>query len=68
MLNNSLKMSHYSSNLWMNIYYKKWIVYEAKKIGIHSLFVSIQFKIDRIVYDRPNIAVTLAEPLTELQS
>jgi hypothetical protein len=29
-----------------------------KEIGIQSLFVSIQIKIDQIVCDRPNIAVT----------
>jgi hypothetical protein len=30
----------------------------GKKIGIRSLLVSIQFKLDQIVRDRPNIAVT----------
>ncbi len=36
----------------------KQIVYEAKKFGIQSLFVLIQFEIDRIVRAWPNIAVT----------
>jgi len=46
------------SKLWTNISSIKWIVYQAKKIGIQSLFVSIQFKIDQIVCAWPNIAVT----------
>ncbi len=33
----------------MNISGIKQLVYQAKKIGIRSLFVSIQFKIDQIV-------------------
>jgi hypothetical protein len=33
----------------------------GKKIHFQSLFVSIQFEIDRIVHDRPNIAVTQLE-------
>jgi len=37
---------------------KKQIVYWAQKFGIWSLFVSIQFKIDRIVHDKLNITVT----------
>jgi hypothetical protein len=37
---------------------RKQIVYHAQKIGIWSLLISIQFKIDQIIYDRPNIAVT----------
>ncbi len=41
-----------------NIYGKKQIVLWAKKIGIWSLFVSIQFEIDQIVHDRLNFAVT----------
>ncbi len=40
-------------------YFQKKIVYQAKKFGIQSLFVVIWFKIDQIVCDRPNIAVTL---------
>ncbi len=48
-------MRHYSFNLWMNFYDKKWIVYWAKKIGIQSLFVSIQFGINWLVHDRTNI-------------
>ncbi len=58
MLENLPKMRHYSSDLWMNISSKKWIVYQAKKFGIQSLFVSIWFKIDWIVHDRLNIKVT----------
>ncbi len=53
-----VKMRHYLSNLWANISGKKWIVYQAKKIGILSLFILIWFKIDQIVCDRPNIVVT----------
>ncbi len=37
---------------------RKQLVYQAKKFGILSLFVSIQFEIDRIVCNRPNITVT----------
>jgi len=59
MLKNSSKISHYLSNLWMNISGKKWIVYQAKKIGIQSLFISIWFEIDQIVCDRPNIAMNI---------
>jgi hypothetical protein len=33
--------------------------YFRQKIGIRSLFISIQFEIDRIVCNRLNIAVTL---------
>ncbi len=51
-------MSHYLSNLWTNISGKKWIVYQSKKFSIQSLFILIQFKIDQIVCDRPNITVT----------
>jgi hypothetical protein len=35
----------------------------SKKIHIRSLFVLIQFEIDRIVHDRPNIAVTQLEAM-----
>jgi hypothetical protein len=62
MLKNSTKISHYLSNLWMNISGEKWIVYQAKKFSIRSLFVSIWFKIDQIVCAWLNIAVTLSEP------
>jgi hypothetical protein len=37
---------------------RKQLVYQVKKFGILSLFVSIHFKIDRIVRDRPNITIT----------
>ena len=37
---------------------KEQIVYQPQKFGIWLLFVSTQFKIDQIVHDRPNIAVT----------
>ncbi len=47
MLKNLEKMRHFSSNLWTDIYGKKWIVYKAKKFSIQSLFVSIKFKIDQ---------------------
>ncbi len=47
-------MRHCLSNLWMNIYGKKQIVYQAKKIGIRSLLVPIWFEIDQIM----SIAVT----------
>jgi hypothetical protein len=40
----------------LNIYGIKQIVYQAKKFGIQSLFISIQFKIERIVHAWPNIA------------
>ncbi len=58
MLKNSVKISNYLSNLWMNISGIKRIVYKAKKFGIRSLFVSIWFEIDRIVHAWLNIAVT----------
>jgi hypothetical protein len=53
-----IKNDHYSSNLWTNIYGKKWIVYLVEKFSIRSLFVTIWFEIDWIVHDRLNIAVT----------
>jgi hypothetical protein len=40
----------------MNIYGKKQIVYWVQTFGIQS--VSIRFKLDRIFFDRLNIAVT----------
>ncbi len=43
---------------WMNIYGKKQIEYQVQKLSIRPVFISIHFKIDRIVHDRPNIAVT----------
>jgi hypothetical protein len=52
-------MRHYLSNLWMNIYGKKQIVCQVNKFGNISLFILIRFKIDRIVCDRPNVAVNL---------
>jgi hypothetical protein len=58
MFKNSSKMRHYLSNLWTNISSKKWIVYQAKKIGIQSQFVLIQFEIDWIVHEKLNIEVT----------
>ncbi len=51
-------MRHYLSNIWTNIKSKKQIVYWIQKFGIRSPFISIWFKIDQIVCDRPNIAVT----------
>jgi hypothetical protein len=51
-------MRHDSSNLLMNIYGKKQIVYWVQTFGIWSLFVSIWLKINWIVCDRLNIAVT----------
>ncbi len=51
-------MRHYLTNLLMNIYGKKWIVYQVQTLGIQSLLVLIQFKLDQIVHDRPNIPVT----------
>jgi hypothetical protein len=56
------KISHYLSHLWMYISGVKEIVYQAKKFGIQSLFVSIQFKIDWIVCAWLNIAVTKWQP------
>ncbi len=58
MLKTSSKMRHYSSILWMNISGKKWIVHQAKKFGICSQSVLIQFKIYQIVHDKSNVAVT----------
>ncbi len=58
MLKILLKISNYLSILWTNISGFKQIVYQAKKICIQSLFVSIQFEIDQIVCAWPNIAVT----------
>ena len=55
MLKNSVKISNYLSNLWVNISSVKQIVYMSKKFGIQSLFVSIRFEIDQIVHARPNI-------------
>ncbi len=46
------------SDLWTNISGIKQIVYQAKKFGIQSIFISIQFEIDQIVHAWPNIAVT----------
>ncbi len=43
---------------------KKWIVYWVPTLRIQSLFVSIQFGLDLIVQDRPNMAVTYALSLT----
>jgi hypothetical protein len=37
---------------------QKKIVYRVQTFGISSLFISIQFELDQIVHDRPNIAVT----------
>ncbi len=62
MLKNLSKISHYLSNLWMNISSNNWIVYQTLNIGIWSLFVSILFKIDQIVHPWPNIAVTYFHP------
>ncbi len=45
----------------MNIYAKEANDYQAITFGIRSIFVFIQFKLDRIVQDRPNIAVTYNE-------
>ncbi len=45
------------SNLWKNISGIKQIDYQAKKISILSLFVSIRFEIDQIVHGLPNIVV-----------
>ncbi len=57
-MKNLSKLIHYLSNLWTNISGIKRIVYQAKKIGIQSHFISIRFKIDRVVHAWPNIAVT----------
>ncbi len=43
---------------WMNIYGKKQIEYQVQKLSIRPLFILIHFKIDQIVHDRPNIAIT----------
>jgi len=59
---NSLKISNYLSNLWMNISSINWIVYQAKKFGIQSLFILIQFEIAWIVCAWLNIAVTYPWP------
>ncbi len=61
-LKNSTKISRYLYNLWMNISGKKWIVYQAKIFSIQSLLAWIRFKIDRIVCEWPNIAVTFSQP------
>ncbi len=45
-------------SIWMNISGKKWIVYQAKKLCIRSLFILIQIEIDQIVCAWPNIPVT----------
>jgi len=50
-------MRHYLSNVRMNIYAKKQIVYQANKL-VATLFISIRFEINWIVHDRPDIAVT----------
>ncbi len=42
----------------MNISGKKQIVFQSITFCIRSLFISLWFKLDRIVRDRPNIAVT----------
>ncbi len=42
MLKNSVKYNNYLSNLWMNIYGIKQIVYQPKIFGIRSLFVPFQ--------------------------
>ncbi len=49
MLKNLLKMRHYLSNLWKNIFGKKTNSLPVYQFGIQSLFVWIQFKIDWIV-------------------
>jgi hypothetical protein len=58
MLKNSVKISNYLSNLCINISSIKRIVYKAKKFGIQSLFILIQFEIDQIDHARPHITVT----------
>ncbi len=45
-----------------NVYGKKWIVYFALSFGIQSLLISIWFKLDQIVSDWPNIAITYFWP------
>ena len=40
------------------LYGKKQLVYLAKIFSNQLLYVSIWFKIDRIVHDRPNIEIT----------
>jgi hypothetical protein len=57
-------MRHYWTNLLMNIYGKKQIVYWVQTFSIQSLFVSIQFEIIRIVHDRPHITVIKFLPLS----
>jgi len=54
-------MRHYLTILYMNIYGKKQIVYWAQTFSIWLLFVSIQFELDQIVCDRPNITVTFVQ-------
>ncbi len=49
MLKNSLKINNYLSNQETNISGIKWIVYQARKFGIWSLFILIRFEIDWIV-------------------
>ncbi len=51
-------MRHYSTNFLTNINCKKWIVYQAQTFNIWSLFILIPFKLDQIVCDILNIAVT----------
>jgi hypothetical protein len=58
MLKNLSKMRHYLPIFVPIFLVKKQIVYLPKKFSIQSLFVLIQFEIDRIVHDRLNIAVT----------
>jgi hypothetical protein len=49
-------------------FWKKWIVYQDIKFGIWSLFISIRFKIDRIVQDWENITVTSPEAAKQICS
>jgi hypothetical protein len=62
MLKNLLKISKHLSNPWKMFPVLKEIVYQAKKIVIRSLFVSIRFKIDQIVHAWQNITVTYTAP------
>ncbi len=46
------------TNLIMNIYGKKLIVYLVETFSIWSLYALIWFELDRILGERLNIAVT----------
>jgi hypothetical protein len=58
MLKNSSYISHYLSNLWMNISGNKQIVYQPKIFSIRSLFVSFRLVWHRIVDTKMNTTIT----------